>query len=153
MTAPRTKVQARARARTVGRRLRRSSFLDPLDLQYLDGRIWRLITPFDYDSTIAGLISVPVGFVTDFASVPRFFWRVLPPTGRYGKAAVVHDYLYGSHLVAKPVADRVFLEAMTRLGVNRFTRSIMYWAVRLFGGTAYAEGPAHHHERTCHLHA
>src|SRR5690348_12260167 len=83
---------------------RKSGFLDPLDLQYLDGRIWQLTTAFDYESALAGLIRVPVGFVTDFASVPRFFWRVLPPTGRYGKAAVVHDYLYGSHLVAKATA-------------------------------------------------
>lgn len=40
------------------------------------------------------IIRVPAGFVTDFASIPRAFWVVLPPTGKYGKAAVVHDYLY-----------------------------------------------------------
>lgn len=40
------------------------------------------------------VIIVPAGFVTDFASTPRALWSVLPPTGRYQLAAVVHDFLY-----------------------------------------------------------
>src|SRR5262245_55189884 len=39
-------------------------------------------------------VTVPVGFVTDFASIPRIFWSALPPDGRYTYPAIVHDYLY-----------------------------------------------------------
>jgi hypothetical protein len=123
----------------------REDFLDPLVVEHLDGRRWRLKEPFSYVSTEALgrrlIVSVPHGFVTDFASVPRFFWRVLPPTGEYGKAAVVHDWLYRTHLTSREEADRVFLEAMRDLGVAEWKARTMYRAVRLFGGKAWADGP------------
>jgi len=41
--------------------------------------------------------SVPAGYRTDFASIPRPIpwplWPLLPPVGRSGKAAVIHDWL------------------------------------------------------------
>ena len=39
-------------------------------------------------------VQVPVGFVTDFASIPRLFWSLLRPDGLYAYAAIIHDYLY-----------------------------------------------------------
>lgn len=39
------------------------------------------------------MVNVPEGFVTDLASVPRAFWEIMRPEGRYAYAAVVHDYL------------------------------------------------------------
>jgi hypothetical protein len=74
------------------------SFHTPLDLEVADdGRQYRLLTAFQYDSSLT-TITVPAGFVTDFASVPKLFWNLLPPTGRYGKAAVVHDVLQQDRL-------------------------------------------------------
>jgi hypothetical protein len=114
------------------------TFCEDLDLRYLDGCHWRLLGAFTYRHPTA-TISVPAGFETDFASIPRFFWRVLPPTGKYGKAAVVHDYIYRTPSVplTRAEADQVFLDAMADLGVGRMTRSVMYRAVRVFGGRAY----------------
>lgn len=40
------------------------------------------------------VIDVPTSFVTDQASIPREFWSILSPAGRYSRAAVVHGYLY-----------------------------------------------------------
>lgn len=118
-----------------------SAFTTPLQLEYLDGHDYRLLTEFDFASEEAErIIRVPAGFVTDFASIPRFFWRVLPPTGLYGKAAVIHDYLYRSHEVSKEVADKVFREGMLVLNVPRWKAETMYLAVRLFGGQPYANG-------------
>ena len=114
------------------------SFHTPLVLSPNDaGTSWTLHEAFSYDSSL-GTITVPAGFTTDFASVPRLFWNVLPPFGRYGKAAIVHDYLYRTRgLVSKPVADALFLEAMKALGVGTLTRYTMFLAVRLFGGSSY----------------
>jgi hypothetical protein len=110
-------------------------------LEYLDGRDYRVVQEFDFASEVAEwIIRVPAGFITDFASVPRFFWRVLPPTGQYGKAAVIHDYLYRTHGASKALADQVFLEASTVLGVPVWKRHAMYYAVKLFGGRAYRHG-------------
>lgn len=116
------------------------SFHTPLVLEYLDGKNYRLVYSFQYDSSV-GTFTVPADFVTDFASIPKFLWNVLPPTGHYGKAAVVHDYLYRTKDAAsKEIADAIFLEAMAALGVGFWTRYTMYLAVRLFGGRAYKGG-------------
>jgi hypothetical protein len=118
-----------------------SPFKTPLLLEYGDGRQWKLAQGFRYDTDrlAAGAIYVPAGFETDFASVPRFFWRLFPPTGPYGKAAVIHDYLYRKSGVPRDLADTIFYEAMEELGVGWFTRHTIYRAVRVFGGRAYQE--------------
>jgi hypothetical protein len=114
------------------------TFCEPLILKYLDGCHWELDRNFSYHHTIMA-IAVPAGFVTDFASIPRFFWRILPPTGKYGKAAVVHDFIYRTPGVplTRAEADQVFCDAMEDLGVGRVTRNVMFRAVRVFGFRAY----------------
>jgi len=83
-------------------------------------------------------VRVPRGFPTDFASVPRAFWVVLPPDGQYSQAAVLHDYLYSCHGVlpkktyTRKRCDELFLEAMAVLEVPTWKRLIMYRAVRMF---------------------
>ncbi|MEM7776848.1 MAG: DUF1353 domain-containing protein [Pseudomonadota bacterium] len=89
-------------------------------------------------------VSVPKGFVTDFASIPRAFWTWLRPDGRYAQPAVLHDYLYWRQDVPRKVADLIFYEAMLDVGVDRTTAGLVYWAVRrdiagLGGGPAWRE--------------
>lgn len=116
------------------------SFHTPLQLVYEDGRNYMLLSAFQYDSSL-GTIGVPAGFITDFASIPEFLWNILPPTGKYGKAAVVHDYLYRTpEAASKEIADAIFLEAMKALGVGWFTRYAMYWGVVFFGERSYKGG-------------
>lgn len=118
-------------------------FLDPLILEYVDGHTWKVIREFDYhtDVRMVWVVKVPVGFFTDFASVPKLLWNLMPPTGRYGKAAVVHDYLYRTVGIAtKNEADEIFLEAMKALGVSAVLRYAMYYGVRFFGGSSYKGG-------------
>lgn len=104
-------------------------------------RVWRLEQDFSYEVGEKGsarLITVPRGFITDGASVPRAFWWIFPAWGSYSRAAVVHDLL--CHLIHAGVphpeaptrydADRIFLEAMTICGTGPIARRIMYWAVR-----------------------
>lgn len=118
-----------------------ASFLTPLQLEYIDGKNYKLLSAFQYDSSLDITITVPAGFVTDFASVPKILWNLLPPTGRYGKAAVIHDYLYRTYgASSKIVADAIFYEAMKALGVNRVIRNVIYLAVHLFGGSSYKGG-------------
>lgn len=80
-------------------------------------------------------VSIPEGFECDLASSPRILWRVFPPLGKYQAAAIMHDYLYRSkELGSRFLADALFREAMLCLGVPRWKRILMYYAVRLFGG-------------------
>lgn len=126
-----------------------SSFTTPLQVEILDemrqGRMQAcLLAQFSYDVGEEGsgeTIHVPKGFVTDFASIPRLFWRLEPPLGRSGKAAVVHDYLYVTRGLGgrydRTRCDEIFREAMGVLGVPMIKRNIMWAAVRAGGGKGW----------------
>ena len=120
-------------------------FTGPLRVE-LTGRqkkgrpIWRVYEPIGFECELDGerrAVSVPSGFETDFASVPRFFWRFAPPGGPYAAAAVIHDWLYVHRIGERYDADRIFLEGMKSAGVGRFQRSIIYRAVRMFGNAGW----------------
>ncbi|EFH9080729.1 DUF1353 domain-containing protein [Escherichia coli] len=118
-----------------------SKFTTPAILEMLDDYRWRLVEPFEFWLTDNqdDVIYVPEGYVTDLASVPRLLWALFPPHGRYAKAAIIHDWLYDNALRTKAEADRIFLDAMTVLGVPRWRRRLMYLAVRLFGKGKYSD--------------
>ncbi|EIJ6515016.1 DUF1353 domain-containing protein [Salmonella enterica] len=122
-----------------------SRFTTPAILEMLGHYNWRVHEPFAFylSDDNSDVISVPAGFVTDLATVPRVFWSVMPPDGKYAKAAIIHDYLYDNALRTKKEADLIFLDGMTVLGVPKWKRTIMYWAVRLFG-----RGNYHGHQQT-----
>jgi len=112
-----------------------SSFTTPLVVEKVGERLWKTYRELMYyvgEENSADIITVPVGFTTDFASIPQLFWALLPPDGKYTAAAVVHDYLYFTQTRTRLVSDRIFLEAMKVLKVNVFKRLIMYRAVRTF---------------------
>lgn len=107
-----------------------------------DGVCGKLLTAFDYhvgSEASPDIITVPAGFSTDFASTPWGFWNFFPKSGRYSKAAVIHDYLYQSKIRSRLEADAIFLEAMGVLGVPSWQRNIMYWGVRCFGWFGYGK--------------
>ncbi|EJB9128054.1 DUF1353 domain-containing protein [Salmonella enterica] len=102
---------------------------------------WRVYEPFAFylSNDERDVTEVPAGFITGLATVPRIFWTVLPPDGKYVKAAIIHDYLYDNALRTKFEADRIFLDGMTVLGVPKWKRTVMYWAVRMFGRGNYGK--------------
>jgi len=108
-------------------------FLTPLNLQDIDGEKFLLLTPLIYRTHAKRLYSVPAGFVTDFASIPRALWWRYPKSGKWNRAAVLHDYLYVHNGVSRLDADRLFYEALKACDVNWWTRRVFYRAVRLGG--------------------
>jgi len=86
------------------------------------------------------LLDIPIGFDTDFVSVPNAFSWFVPRAGRYARAAVLHDHLW--RLAEKKTdnpdekydrrkADRQFRIALENSGVALLRRWIMWAAVRL----------------------
>lgn len=123
-----------------------SKFTTPLQLEFLENNKFKLIEAFTYYRTDdeKDIIRVPKNFITDFASIPRLFWNVLPPQGtkrnKYGKSAVLHDYLYDEkckYKMSRRQADTIFIESMKAVKVNWFIRSLLYSCVRLFGKKHY----------------
>jgi hypothetical protein len=84
-------------------------------------------------------VVVPKGFVSDLASVPQLFWSVLPKTGRYAYAAVVHDFLYWEQSLPREEADRIFKIALEDSGVSRTVKIALYEAVNWAGGAAWEQ--------------
>ena len=115
-----------------------STFTTPLIVSpHEDGKHWIIGSPFIYyvgeylESN--DIVIVPKGYSTDFASVPRFLWNIFPPWGKYGKAAVVHDWLCDIKDRPSKEVHKIFLEAMAVLKVPRWKRNIMYFGVKMFG--------------------
>ncbi len=105
-----------------------------------DGRTWAIWKEFTYhvgELNSGETITVPLGFRTDFASVPSIFRFLVPRWGKYGKAAIVHDFCYWEQQYPRERADEIFREAMGVSGVARWRIFVMYRAVRLFGGRAW----------------
>lgn len=78
--------------------------------------------------------TVPAGIGTDFASIPRFAWRLIDRLGPIVEPAVVHDYMC---IIRGPwssiVAADVFNEGMRAAGMPDWQRELAYRAVRYFG--------------------
>ena len=84
-------------------------------------------------------IKVPRGFETNYASIPRWLWSVIghPSSGKWDKAAVLHDYLYAIKILPKFTADAVFYDAMRIRGVKKWRAALFWLAVFLFGKEAW----------------
>ena len=118
-----------------------SRFTDILVVSPLaDGRSWVTRKDFGYDIGEEGsgkTIDVPIGFKTDFASVPRILWAVIPRWGKYGNAAVIHDYCYWEEKFSREESDMIFREGMDVLHVPFWQIILIYYAVRWFGWWAW----------------
>ena len=129
----------------------RNSFKTPLIVEVMpSGKRFKLHYDFTYFWKRGNAeIHVGAGFVTDFASIPRFARLLIPKLGRYNKAAVIHDYLYHrqtrivegvlfkSYVFNRKQSDDIFLDAMEDLGVVKWKRKLMYLSVRAFGWLAW----------------
>jgi len=105
-------------------------FKSPLRVEKTGKNTWRLLSPLVYDGSEK--ITVPAGFETDFASVPRAaWWFCAPAAGNHAKPAVLHDYLCVTS-DNQPHTDKLFLEAMAANGVGWLKRTVMYSAVRVY---------------------
>jgi hypothetical protein len=110
-------------------------FLTPLDLRaYLPGE-WVVLTALVYQA-LAGIYSVPRGFITDLASIPRVLRSIYERNGLSRRPAVLHDYLYCAQLTTRAEADALFLEALAAEGVGWAMRRSMWLGVRV-GGWVY----------------
>lgn len=71
----------------------RPGFNSELNLVANGPTTWALTMPLVWTGTKGDTFVVPTGFVTDFATVPRFLHWEVSPYGAYTRAAVLHDWL------------------------------------------------------------
>ena len=94
---------------------------------------WTLVEPLSYVGDRDRFV-VPAGFETDLASVPRPVTWLVPRSGRYTLAAVLHDWLcevgIRTGVVTSRQADGIFRRVMREAGVPVLLRWIMWTGVR-----------------------
>lgn len=111
-----------------------------------DGVFWMLGAPLQYRPGNSNRsVTVPKGFVHDFASVPAIATPFVPKHGPYNRAAIVHDFLYWAAPCTRLEADNLFLISMIEAGVAPWRRWGIYRAVRLAGWSPWSSNKA---ERT-----
>ncbi len=112
----------------------------PALVPFADMDVWYLTTDMNWNIPgSATVLRVPRGFATDFATVPSWFWSWMPPIGRYGLPAIVHDWLYWDQQFPRERADGIFDTALDELGVSGWRRFVLYRSVRWFGGRYWRE--------------
>ena len=117
-----------------------SKFLDSLYVEEISDSVFCVAyQPFQYQSDLLGkTIIVPIGFYTDFASVPRWMplmYALLGDTAH--EPAVIHDWLYYSAITDRETSDKILLEAMETFGMPSWRFLPIYWGVRMGGWAAW----------------
>lgn len=119
-----------------------SKFLDPLETTEISDSIFTIADhPIRYLSEIAArMFTIPVGFFTDFASVPRWMPVIYALIGdRAHEAAALHDWLYYAAITTRKMADRVLREAVITCGISNWQANLFYIGVRAGGWKAWNE--------------
>ena len=85
-------------------------------------------------------IRIPEGFLSDGASVPRLFWRLLsPPIDPQTIApSIVHDYLYvnGARLgLTRKIVDLWYSNALSQQGYPAWKCNLTYCGIRIGGAS------------------
>lgn len=104
--------------------------------------LWRLGSALIWEDKVFGRLEVPVGFVTDLASIPRAFRNLpfLDPNGVSRRPAALHDWLYGSapgRRLGKPFADQFLYAALRSEGAGPKTAWAFWAAVHYFGASSW----------------
>ncbi len=142
-----------------------SRFKGKLYLVLLDNRtrpslrngrsLWALQRALTYQTGAdpSEIITVPAGFVTDLASIPRPIWSFFPPDGPWVKGAVIHDFLYytqgtglwygrrgvsRSRPYTRAESDAILREAMADRGIGAWAQFVIWAAARLGGWIGWA---------------
>jgi len=122
-----------------------SYFIAPLAAEQLGRWDWRLIRDLQLADPEHGLIVVPAGYLTNFASIRGLrVWLVLiyALLVGYGNAScAVHDHLYDQGQLTRRQCDDVLYRALRAEGVARW-RAWLFWAgVRIGGAKHYTKTP------------
>ena len=113
--------------------------IDPVDFRpFVGGRHWIVRQPLTYRIGISNAsMTVPIGFVTDFASIPQALQSIIRQNGLYILPAVVHDYLYWKQTCTREQADQIFMLGMIENKVADVHRFPIHAAVRAAGSFAW----------------
>jgi hypothetical protein len=101
-------------------------------------RLYRLVE--DYSTIWNGrVIRIPAGFLFDGASIPALAWMLTyTPFHPYiVTAALIHDWIYITHILSRKEADELFKDTALLHHANKIKVEAMYRVLRIAGGMAW----------------
>lgn len=100
---------------------------------------WVTILRGTFGQPMGYRITIPAGFVTDLASIPRLLRAVIDVNGAHREEATLHDFLYSkAPLLPRLFCDQEFNHAMAEdESISTLQRVTMYRGVRLGGWVAF----------------
>lgn len=126
-----------------------SSFTEPLVIRFLGNGLYSTEREMNYyfETPDGESVTIPAGFNTDLASIPRIFWTIFGhPAENYAQAAVLHDYMIyvfcseeSNNVYSRKFVDQTFNKALKILKVSKWKRIIMYGIVRAFSVFVYGK--------------
>lgn len=114
-------------------------FTNTLILETYKPDLWIIDAPLTWVDPTFGTLEVPLGFITDLASIPRAL-RGLPdfdPNGVSRRPAAMHDWLYAWRKPGKDFADSFLRAALLAEGASDLDACAFYDAVHFFGSQAW----------------
>lgn len=103
-----------------------------LKFESIPGQGWKTLGEVRYLGAKDEFFTIPAGFETDFASVPRYWWWLSSPA-EYAQAALLHDFLWRENKAGRgpdPVdTDGLYRRALGEDGAGA-RRWPMWLAVR-----------------------
>jgi hypothetical protein len=111
-----------------------SNFTEPLVVTpTATGTKWMTQRDLSFEIGLKGsglIVKVPSGTKTDFATMPRVLWTIMPPhDARFAAAFVLHDHLCRWVGFSRVVADAILYDALRVLGASLFRAWAVYAAV------------------------
>ena len=109
--------------------------------------------------TAFGLVIVPVGFISDFASIPWWIRWLIPKMGKYNRSSVVHDFLYQYGRLRKDdphseitqeVADLIYKKLMEAQKVANWRKWTQWKGLRIGGFKQWKEYRGQDSDRYAH---
>lgn len=99
---------------------------------------WAVVSALTWESPTLHL-TIPVGFITDLASIPKVLRNTFDVEGRSRAPAILHDWLYCTQHTTRAFADSLLRQALVAYGESQATAWV-YWAgVRLGGWLPWSE--------------
>lgn len=97
--------------------------------------LFRTAEPYSFSMPDGRAFTIPSGFVTDLASVPRVFWRIIAPHELGVESPLIHDWLLehgAEHGVTRVEADDVFGAVLQRQRIDPVKARRALKAVKLW---------------------
>ena len=97
--------------------------------------IFRTLAPIGFTANDGRWYTIPAGYISDGASVPRIFWPMLSPNidARTLRPSIIHDYEYEFGIGTRKGADANYRRRLEDNDFGYIKSTLTYYGVRIGG--------------------